>query len=140
MAQAANLPPTPYVGWVSTAGDDMTCRIQNRSLTNCALPPGGPTWVDMMGRTIAQGYSQLFSGTLQNKIEYTELQSQTSTNTWTGTEVTGTAATNICSAWSDDTGGGTGRKGSTLDSDLNWTAAIDGACNGILPIYCFGLN
>lgn len=143
MAQAANLPTLTYVAWVSTQGDDMTCRIQNHPLSNCALPPGGgPTWADTMGRTIAQGYAELFSGTLRNPIEYTENMAQTSGNVWTGTAETGTvASSDHCSAWSDGTASSTGLQGSTLDNDSNWTNANPTAsCVDSKPIYCFGVK
>ncbi len=140
MAVAANLPAATYVGWVSTSGDDMTCRIQGQPLTNCTLPFGGPTWVNTMGDTIAEGYAQLFSGTLQNPIRYDETKAGSSSNTWTGTKTGGTADSDHCNAWADGTTGQNGYKGSAIHSDINWTYATPGTCNGILPIYCFGLK
>ena len=144
------MPPSgKYVAWLSTAANDMTCRITGATnpLINCPIPAGGPRWIDTQGSVIANGFAGLFSGTLMSPLNVTENKTTLMGNVWTGTNSNGTTASTVAAGATDCTGwtaAGSGTVGD-LASTTTWSNnGIATTCTTTptptsLPIYCFAM-
>jgi len=86
---------------------------------------------------IADNWTDLTDGTLQNPIKVTELQTTVSNSTWTNTLANGDIrdTTNHCSNWAGVSG--LGGIGSTRYKGSLWTVSRFTSCDTPLPIFCF---
>lgn len=141
MASAAGLPmpANQYIAWISTAANDMSCRINGTlsPLVNCPVPTGGPTWTTSGGQVVANGYSGLLSGALMSPINQDQNKNIVTSNVWTGTNTNGSSGSALtCTDW---TAASTGVYGNSGVSNAGWTNTTSTACGATAyPIYCFG--
>jgi len=92
------------------------------------------------GLVVADDWTELTSGKLQNPIDVTE-SSQTSDNSsvWTGTLPSGEAAVGVtfCDDWSDHSKQQLSAVGITYRTDGLWTFLEQTECGIEAPLYCF---
>jgi hypothetical protein len=143
LASAAGFQGT-YVAWLSTATNDMTCRLFGQAGSNCSLTSGS-SWYNTQDQLLAVGTAELFSGNLRNPLQYTETRTLATGGTaiWSGTDgsglaVNGGAASSTCNTWAANimqTAAG-GSLGSLTSS---WTNGATPSCSASGNIYCFAL-
>src|SRR5262249_9724 len=144
----AGLPMPPsgkYIAWLSTSSNDMTCRMTGMGSppVGCTLPGGGPTWTNTQGQPIANGFAQLFGGSLVGPVRLSEGKAVSGSSfAWTGTNydgtVPGSGATQTCTDWALAGSGISGSIGSTgsIWSNANTSQSCSGASQ---PVYCFAM-
>ncbi len=128
-ADAASLGGT-WVAWLSTSTVDARDRLvdnQFRLVDRATL--------------VASSKADLLNGSLDNAIVTAANGSNSGsfTQTWTGSQYTGTKSTNTCSDWTDGTNGSDGEYGDKSNTDTTWGNNGSQNC-GILNLshlYCF---
>jgi len=140
-AVAANLMKpgiSKYIAWLSTAANDMRCRIRGMTGIDCAVLSGGPIWNNSVNERVASGYSALIGGSLFGAVQRTELGNFGAGDTWTGTLSDGKSDNgNNCGDFTSTAGNG--RRGQIAATNASWTQAGTSACTGSAPIYCIGI-
>lgn len=90
------------------------------------------------GTVVANDYSDLTDGTLQNPISLDEFGNSVITGVyiWTNVAANGSVdGASDCSDWSSTTG--TGAAGIFNQTNSSWTSSIDRNCTTTHPVYCF---
>ena len=91
---------------------------------------------------IANNWSDLTDGTIQNGIYVTEFGTNFSTDVWTNTKIDATAkyqnASGTCADWTSNSNYHTGRSGISYYKDALWTDAKQLTCSARIHLYCIG--
>jgi cysteine-rich repeat protein len=137
-AQEANLPGT-YMAWVSTDAPNGTPATRFTQSTQA--------YVRTDGVTVANDWSDLVDGSLDNPINVTETGEapplgnvtcgQNDPTAWTGTSADGTLQGNYtCNNWTDTAG--SALWGRTTVTNVDWSQwCAGGPCNWVATLYCF---
>ncbi len=91
----------------------------------------------MDGRTIATSSSDLWDGTIGNRIDRGEKGELISFHAWTGTEMRGFRTEHTCKDWTTSVESlPRGTFGLSSRIDHGWVNAGFGVCNSPLSLYC----
>jgi hypothetical protein len=135
-AQAAGLPGTRYLAWISTASQNAADRLRTT---------GARGWVRVDSRPFADSVDALTDrGQVYLPLRIDELghdrqaveSSQVSAAT--GTTAQGTATGSTCGDWTTPTGRFT--YGDAAASTFDWTQAFEADCSAAVHLYCFEVD
>lgn len=129
LADAASLDGT-FLAWLSDSTDSPSTRFVRDSRD----------YVLVDGTEIADGWSDLNDGTIDNPIDVTETGATLagSMGVWTATAFAGTATADHCNDWTTNTTPPVGRIGFIDATDATWTDSFNSfGCNGSFHLYCF---
>ncbi len=130
-AQSAGLTGN-WLAWLSDAATSPSTRF-----TQNTIP-----YVTLDGTVIANNWTQLTSGTLQNAIMHDQNGVAVAASyVWTGTNANGTAVTSIstndCNNWTSGTSGYSGAVGYLQYPNSEWTSDGSYVCTNTARLYCF---
>lgn len=138
-----------FVAWLSTTANDMKCRLTGTTspLVNCAQPTGGPTWYNTQDQVIANGFADLFDGSISAQPRYTEFKtSPAGLFVWSNTTELGlSGGGNDCLtggvSWGEGTNAGVGARGDVGGTGITWTTGGGGTntCDNSHHVYCFAM-
>lgn len=130
LAAKAGLPGAlTFKAWLSTASMSAADRLIHS--------PG--RYVLVNGLVVAQNWSALTSGTLENPIMVDELSMTNENAVWTGTLASGEPApgTEFCGDWDAESGlDKFAGFGASTSVDATWSYIEPAGCLGAAPIYC----
>jgi hypothetical protein len=93
------------------------------------------------GIMVADSWSDLIDGSLDNAISKNEFGANAPSNTWTGSQQSGGLVLPNCSDWTSSSAGVYGRYGSTSSTSSSWSdlsgMTSGGPCNVARALYCF---
>jgi uncharacterized repeat protein (TIGR02543 family) len=121
-----------WLAWLSDATTSPSIRF-----TQNTIP-----YVTLDGTVIANNWTQLTSGTLQNAIMHDQNGAAVAASyVWTGTNANGTAVTSIstndCNNWTAGTSGYSGTVGYLQYPNSEWTNDTSYSCLNTARLYCF---
>lgn len=130
-ANAAGLGGT-WKAWLSDSTTSASSRLNHFN---------GP-YVRVDGVAVANDWTDLTDGTLQNPIRINEFkndQYNMINAAWTGTQTSGATLTPNCSNWTDGTSGVQGILGGISSTISYWTvgASSTSICSNTIALYCF---
>lgn len=129
LAESANLGST-FKAWLSDSTTSAASRLTQSSLN----------YVMMNGTVIANGWSDLTDGTIDNLLNRDENNTtRASMDVWTNTTVNGSikSSPNTCEDWTNDSSGIQAYYGRTNWADYEWTDSNYNPCNQPRRLYCF---
>jgi len=119
-----------YLTWLSTTNPDISPNTRFHQVT---VP-----YQLLDGTPIADNYSDLISGSIDNPINRDEFDNFVVINSiWTGTDEFGNPLASNCNNWTTnliDVMGGIGTVG---QSDSNWSNFVNATCDNPYKFYCF---
>lgn len=132
LAQAAGLPETGYIAWLSDGNNNARARLE-----------GASGWIRPDGRPFALGQTELLVGDILYPLNLDELGREvvTGLGVVTGTSNDGTGTnSNHCEGWTKQTGQGLPTAGIAVAVDGDWTQspASTRTCGANMRIYCLG--
>jgi len=133
-----------YIAWLSGQTIDMSCRLQKLGGNSCPIPVSNYTWYNTNEELVATSYSDLFDGSLQAPVRYTETKGIGAADVWTGTDSNGYragagAAASNCTDWNNNATASP-QLGMPTANNGSWTqAGTAGSCGITKPIYCIGV-
>ncbi|MBU4023136.1 hypothetical protein KJ591_02120 [Patescibacteria group bacterium] len=133
LASNAGLPGT-YKAWISDSNSSPSSRFNQSG-----------KFVDIVGDTIADNWTDLTNSSLDKAIQYTEQGGGigTARKVWTGTDGNGTAdgtsrAINHCDNWTSTSSSKDGKQGTNGSiTTYRWSDDVAVGCNNYGYLYCF---
>ncbi|MCB1171299.1 MAG: hypothetical protein KDK25_13225 [Leptospiraceae bacterium] len=123
------LPCTNHLSFLSYTGDALF-----DAPTNHGIPTDRPI-VSETGNTIDLNWIALFDGSIAQSFDGAGVNNFNS-RFWTGTDPAGTANSDRCNEWTDNTGAHNGIAGSTTATDNTWTNAESAPCSDTKHYIC----
>jgi len=118
-----------YLAWLA---DTATASPASR-FTKSVMP-----YVLVNGTKVADNYTDLTDGTLDNAINVTELNGSYTGSVWTSVTSSGAFSSSVqCNGWTSNASAVTGLNGTANAVDQTWTAAGGTFCNSTFALYCF---
>lgn len=91
---------------------------------------------NMQFERVATSITDIWDGTLDYHIGYTENKAFTNATSWTGSTSTGDTGATQCTNWTTNSSGVTGYYGVANAVNTTWMYNSTTPCNGVYPIYC----
>ncbi len=129
LAATAGFPGT-FKAWIADTSSDDPESTFTQPTKDYAL---------VNGTVIANGWSDLVDGTLDNAINRDENSTLVSAaSVWTGSNENGSSAGHDCNGWSDSTGAYWGWRGRTDKTNFQWSRDNTQTCDSTtLRLFCF---